>query len=190
MAFTSTIQAADITLASLLTLKEKITFDDVEGTPETSINWHSGLALPNLSLQTAAAAASASNPVETAATAVWGDLITASGTTHTLDLSALARGTELGVLDLTGLKVQAFLLAAPFANTDDVALVTGAVNGYNLQNDAAFKIVVAPAGVELCVFPENTANSTGMPAVGASDLALDFSSAMSNFQIYVVIIAG
>ena len=189
MAFVSTITEAALRLNSLISIKEKITFSDLESTPTSTINWTSAFTTGDLDLKTAVTP-SASNPVEVAVSAPWGDLITASGTSHTLDLTALTRSTELGDLDMTGLKLQGFLLSVPYTNTDPVIVVPGATNGYNIQNDGSTSIGVAPGGVELCFYPENTSNSTGMPAVSPTVKTIDFSSAMTNFQILVILFAG
>lgn len=189
MAFTATVQTASIRLSSVLALQEKITFDDIEGDPSTTVNWMSNAVLNDLDLKTAVTA-TAANPNQTATTQIWGSLITASGTSHTLDLSALPRDACLSALDLTGLKIQGYLMQAPWANTADVTVVTGATNGYDLMDQALFKLGITPGGVELCWFPENTDKTVGMPDVAVADAELDFASTMSNFQIFVALFAG
>lgn len=191
MAFTSTVSTASIRLANVLALQERVTFDDIEGDPSTTVNWMSNAVLNDLDLKTGAGSGSGTvtNPQETSVTQVWGQLITASGTSHTLDLSALPRDACLSALDLTGLKVQGFLLQAPFANTDPVIMVPGAANGYNIQNNASASIQVAPGGVEVSFYPE-ASTGDAMPDVAVADAEIDFSSAMTNFQIFIAIWAG
>lgn len=194
MATTSAISSATLGFKNILALVENLTYDDLPGTPTLSIDWAkalTGLTNFNVDMKTAAATPSATDPMEVACTKVWGESITASGTTDTLDLTALPSADLPAALDLTGLKVQGFILACPYSNTEDVALVVGAVNGYNLMNDASSKIVCPRGGIITIFFPESTtATAQGMPDVGASAKTLDLSSTMSNFVYSAIVIAG
>ena len=191
MAYTTQITAARLKFAAMAQALQKLTFDDVTSDPTSDVNWIATASLVDVDLGIAAATPSALTPNEVATTELWGELVTASGTTHALDLVALPRSTELGDLNLDTLKVQGFILSCPFTNTDDVSLAPGATLGYNLMNDAATKVVCAPGGVVVSYFPENTANATGMPDVTSGVAqSLDLASTMSNFQFFMAIYAG
>jgi len=189
MAYTSTPQSLRMKFSSLLTATETITFTDIEGVPRTTINWADAKVLPDLKLNVAATP-SASNPVEVASTAVWANTKTATGTSDTIDLTALPRGAEIGALDLTGKKLQGFIFISDFANTADIVISTGAVNGYDIMNSATGEIALSPGGVAAVFFPENTTKVTGMPDVGAADAEIDLASSMTAFTYQVVLFAG
>lgn len=189
MAFTSAVTSAKLNLATALTALERITFTDVESVPQTTVNWAAGTVLPNLNLQLAAGTPSASNPVEVASTAVWGDLRTAGGTTDSLDLTALPRSTELGVLDLDGLKLQAVMFASAFANTGDITITPDAVTGYPLFSGATDSFDLSPGGIAILFRPENTTAGTGWPDVSATVKDIDLSGP-SGFIYQVVLYAG
>ena len=192
MAFSTSITNANVSLANLLTVIETITFSDLPGTPTIKQNWGDTLSteLINLDFKTAATTPSATNPVEVAITKQWADTITGTAGAHTIDLSALPRSTELGDLDLTGLKPQVLAFTCPFSNTHDVVIVPGATNGHNLLDDASSRVVVAPGGSWIHIHPENTTASTGMPDVGVADAEWDLSSTMTAFVINALILAG
>lgn len=114
----------------------------------------------------------------------WSKRVALSSGSLTLDLTALSRGSALDAVDLTGLKVQAALFSAPSTNTDTVLIEEGATNGYAVFGDATGEIRLA-AGGSCCFY-----NPEGNEDVGASALAIDFTSSDVDANVDILLVAG
>lgn len=196
MAVTLSTTSAALNLAAVASAIQKFEFGDVNGDPSANVNFVTGiLSLGNYNLATAAVTPTASNPVEVAATRVWGGIVSGTaGSTETLDLAALPNGNpadSLGPIDLTGLKIQGMIMQADFDNTEVVTVTRGASNPYQLFGTASTDgIHVLPGGVFIGFFPENTGKSTGLADVAGAVKEIDFTTASADYDISVLLFAG
>ena len=129
---------------------------------------------------TAGRLSSATTP---AISAAFSDDIPLSGGAFTLDLAALTRGSELSALDMTGLKVQAFLIRAKAANGALITVTDGLTNGYLLFGDAAGQVTLDPGDAVMMLFNES------LPDVGGSAKTIDFAGTGTD-AFEIIIVAG
>lgn len=118
------------------------------------------------------------------ASQVWSDTVALDTGAATIDLSSLSRGSALSALDLTGLKVQGFIIQSKAANTDTVGIDVGASNGYNLFGASDGRAVLSPGGAIMLYAPED------LPDVASGAKTIDLSSSDADAQVDVVILAG
>ena len=69
--------------------------------------------------------------------------VTMSGGAATINLAALS-GLNGATIDLTGLKLQAIKFRNLSTNANDITIVPGAANGYNIFGAADGKVVLSP----------------------------------------------
>lgn len=163
--------SASVTLNRVLTARETVAFGLQHG---SSDGIDHSLALPAKTLN------ASSTPV---ASQVVSKRLTLSAGAVSLDLAAVARGSQLADLDLSGLKVQAIQIACPAANTAPVVAGPHMTNGYALFG--ASNDVSIPAGGDLTYYaPEGT------PDVGASAKVIEFTSTDVDAVVDVLVVAG
>lgn len=99
----------------------------------------------------------------------------------TLNLAALTKSTG-GTEDFTGLKVQGFLFKNKSTNANDITMVVGASNGFDLMG-ATMNIVLKPG--QSILFDGNDATAD----VASGDRTIDFSGTAAQVVI-VEVLAG
>lgn len=117
------------------------------------------------------------------ATKAFSDEIQLASGTSTLDLTNLLDIAQRA-LDLSGLKVQTIMLAAPDTNTEPVTVEPAASNGYDIFGDASGHIALPPGCSACFQFHDD------LPDVAPTAKDIAIASADADAKLKVVLIAG
>lgn len=118
------------------------------------------------------------------ATKAWSDTRGLGDGADSIDLTALARGSDLSNVDFTGLKVQLVIIAAAAANTAGIVFKDGAANPYLLFGDASGQVTLLPGTSCLLHWPDKLADV----AAGAKEV--DMTSTDLDAIYSMILVAG
>ncbi len=113
-------------------------------------------------------------------TEVWSDTIPLVAGAFTIDLEALV-GSNLPVIDMTGLRVQVFQFSCPEANGNLMQITAGAVDGYDLGGPS-MNWRVLPGDTMLLVLNDNA------PDVAPTNSQIDIAG--TGTDIFEILIAA